>query len=272
VLPLVTAKTVVLVGVFHRYRRFGAHDAVALDPYRAWHAPDGEILVSGMRDDIGAALSPADILKDPAMSDSEHSLEAIAYWLKHARPEVEIVPIIVPVASFPRLQELAARVGATIATSMKMRGWQLGRDVAIVISSDAVHYGSDFNYTPYGEGGVEAYVKACDRDRQLLRGPLAGPVSADKAREFFSTCVNPDKPAEYRMTWCGRFSVPFGLMLLEKVASSLGIGPIEGNPLAYGTSISGPEPPLRAVGLGQTAPANLFHFVGQPGVLYTRSH
>src|SRR5690349_10771154 len=32
--PLVTAKTVVLVGVFHRYRRFGAHDQMVFDDHR----------------------------------------------------------------------------------------------------------------------------------------------------------------------------------------------------------------------------------------------
>ena len=51
-----------------------------------------------------------------------------------------------------------------------------------MISSDAVHYGADFDYTPYGEGGVEAYVKACEQDRALLTGPLAGPVTTAKVR------------------------------------------------------------------------------------------
>ena len=35
VLPLLTARTVVLVGVFHKYRRFRAHDVLVFDPYRA---------------------------------------------------------------------------------------------------------------------------------------------------------------------------------------------------------------------------------------------
>ena len=39
--PLVTAKTVVVVGVFHRYRRFGAHDQMVFDSYRGWRSPDG---------------------------------------------------------------------------------------------------------------------------------------------------------------------------------------------------------------------------------------
>jgi len=43
IFPLVTAKTVVIVGVFHRYRRFEARDQLVFDTYRAWSAPDGEI-------------------------------------------------------------------------------------------------------------------------------------------------------------------------------------------------------------------------------------
>ncbi|HEX7596912.1 MAG TPA: hypothetical protein VF518_01790, partial [Polyangia bacterium] len=43
VLPLVTARTIVLVGVFHKYRRFGARNVLVFDPYRAWRSPDGEI-------------------------------------------------------------------------------------------------------------------------------------------------------------------------------------------------------------------------------------
>ena len=51
VLPLVTARTVVLVGVFHRYRRFGEHDRLVFDRYRAWRTPDGPVPVSGLRED-----------------------------------------------------------------------------------------------------------------------------------------------------------------------------------------------------------------------------
>ena len=43
VLPLVTARTVVLVGVFHGYRRFGEHDRLVFDSYRQWTAPDGPV-------------------------------------------------------------------------------------------------------------------------------------------------------------------------------------------------------------------------------------
>ncbi|HEX9011218.1 MAG TPA: AmmeMemoRadiSam system protein B [Holophagaceae bacterium] len=268
-LPLVTARTVVLVGVFHKYRAFGARDALVFDPYRAWRAPDGEIPVSPLREELIAHLPAADVIRDAAMQDREHSVEAIAYWLKHQNPQVEILPLLVPAASFPRFQALASHLGGALAAAMQRRGWALGRDVAIVISSDGIHYGADFGHTPYGEGGVEAYVKATARDRELLNGPLSGTVTPAKAEAFFDAVVDPQHPDTYRMPWCGRFSIPFGLLLLDETARALGQSAPVGHPVAFGTSISFPELPVGPLGMGRTAPANLYHFVSYPGVAFT---
>jgi hypothetical protein len=202
------------------------------------------------------------------MQDSEHSVEAIAYWLKHQDPRVEIVSILVPSASFPRFRELASHLGKALAVSMRKRDWALGRDVAIVISSDGIHYGTDFAYTPYGEGGVDAYVKALARDRELLAGPLSGPVSSEKAEDFFTAVVDPANPDSYRMPWCGRFSIPLGLLLLSETTQAFGLAPPVGAALAFGTSIGFPELPVKPLGMGATAPANLYHFVSYPGVAF----
>lgn len=269
VLPLVTARTVILIGVFHKYRRFGAKDALVFDPYRAWRSPDGEIKVSGLREELLSRLPAQDFIQDAAMQDSEHSVEAIAYWLKHQDPAVEILPVLMPSASFTRFQELASHLGKALAERMKAHGLALGRDVAIVISSDGIHYGTDFKYTPYGNGGVEAYTRAVARDRELLNGPLAGPVSSAKALDFFSAVVNPQAPDDYRMPWCGRFSIPFGLLLLEATARETKAGMPVGQPVAFGTSISFPQLPVKEPGLGVTAEANLHHFVSYPGAAYT---
>lgn len=268
-LPLVTARTVVIVGVFHKYRRFGARDRLVFDPYRTWRAPDGEIPVSDLRTELLNRLPEGDRVQDPAMQDSEHSVEAIAYWLKHQDPTVEIVPMLVPVASFERLQELAADLGKALADSLERRKWVLGRDLAVVISTDGIHYGADFNYTPYGMGGVGAYQQALDRDRSLLRGALSGPISPEKAQAFFAAVVDPAHPDVYRMPWCGRFSVPFGLLLLGETARNLGLPAPTGLPVAFGSSVGFPQLPLREPGLGVTAEANLYHFVTYPGVAFT---
>jgi hypothetical protein len=77
--------------------------------------------------------------------------------------------------------------------------------------------------------------------------------------------VNPDSPADYRVTWCGRFSIPLGLVALSRLGRDLGV-PLEARPLAYATSVGAPELPVRGDGLGETAPANLYHFVGYPSL------
>ncbi|MGZ3405557.1 MAG: AmmeMemoRadiSam system protein B, partial [Polyangia bacterium] len=266
--PLVTAKTVIVVGVFHRYRRFGAHDQMVFDSYRAWRSPDGEIKISPLRDELVAALPKDEAVKDAAAHDSEHSVEAIAYFLRHARPDVEIVPVLIPAASFARLTTMATHLGDALAATMKRHKLQLGRDVAIVLSTDGTHYGSDFQYTPFGAGGVEAFIKAMVADRTLIETTLAGPLSPDKVQKFFAAVVNPDKPDEYRMPWCGRFSVPFGLLFLAETARKLGLPAPRGLPLTLGVSVDTPELKVRDVGVAPTAPANLYHFVTQPGVAF----
>ncbi len=268
VFPLVTAKTVVIVGVFHGYRKFAARDQLVFDSYRAWRSPDGEIAVSALRDELIAALPEGMAVKDDAAHDSEHSVEGIAYFLKHARPDVEIVPVIVPVASFERLAEMASRLGEALAEAMRKRGAALGGDVAIVISADGTHYGEDFKFTPYGAGGVAALEKALDADRKLMRETLGGMVSAERARAFYATVVDPANPDQYRVTWCGRFSVTLGTLLIGATAKRLGMAPPQTIALALGVSVDTPELAVRDVGVGPTAPANLYHFVTHPALVF----
>ena len=268
IFPLVTAKTVVVVGVFHGYRKFGARDQLVFDPYRAWSSPDGEIAVSPLRDELIAALPPGMAVKDAAAHDMEHSVEGIAYFLKHARRDVEMVPVIIPAASFERLSAMAAALAQSLADAMKKRGWQLGRDVAIVISADATHYGEDFKHTPFGPGGVDAFLRAMQQDRAIVKDTLGGPFTAEKARTFYATVVDPQNPDRYRVTWCGRFSVTLGTMLIQETARRLGMPGVAGVPVALGSSVDTAELPLRDAGMGPTAPANLYHFVMHPAIAY----
>ena len=267
VLPLITARTVILFGVFHGYWRINERNRLVFDPYRAWTAPDGMVPVSSLRKALLARLPRADWTQDSLAHDMEHSLEPLVCWLRHIRPDVEIVPIIVPAASFERFQSLADHLGAALAAEMRARGWRLGRDVAIAISADGIHYGPDFTQHTFGAGGLEAYEQATAKDRALLTGPLAGPLDTGKIRTLYATFVDPDHPDTYRWTWCGRFSIPVGLLTLQRVSRDL--GGATGWPVAYATSISGPELGLRGIGMQPGSPSNLYHFVGYPGAAFT---
>jgi hypothetical protein len=96
---------------------------------------------------------------------------------------------------------------------------------------------------------------------------LRGPLTPAKIRTLSASFVDPRNPDAYRLTWCGRFAVPMGLLLLEHLSRLP--GPFTGQPVAYATSISAPELPVREIGLGATAPANLHHFVSYPAVAFT---
>src|SRR5207249_2595926 len=152
---------------------------------------------------------------------AEHSLKPLVVWLRHRRADLQIVPILVPGAPFPRMRELADHLALALDAELAARHWTMGRDVAIAISADAIHYGPDFKHTSFG-AGLDAYRQAVEKDRGLITGPLAGPLTDEKARTLFATFVDPDHPDDYRWTWCGRFSVPFGMMVLERLGRGHG--------------------------------------------------
>jgi AmmeMemoRadiSam system protein B len=266
----ITAPRVLLIGVFHKARLWDLRDRVVFDSFEAWHGPWEPIRVDPLREELIAALPEDTHVVDNAMHCREHSLEALLPFLQRGHPERTIVPILVPYMGWDRLTEITDRLASAVAEIMKANGWRLGRDLAIVISSDAVHYGPDFDHAPFGTD-AEAYERAVARDTGLAHDHLEGDLDPIKLHGLLDTLVDPDD-LSYRLPWCGRFSVPFGLELLRKIAVESGEDIPEGTLLSYGTSLSEPELPVSAEtrenGLGYTAPSNLHHWVGYAALGY----
>lgn len=260
----ITAKTVIVLGVFHKWRAFSLKDLLIFDPYPAWRTPDGPVPVSALREAVLTRLPESDWVQQAAPHDAEHSVEPIVFWLRHENPRVEVLPILVPTMDFPRMKELAAHLADALGSVLRERGIGLGRDVQVVISSDAVHYGTDFDYVPFGEGGPEACLLARAQDRHLMREFLRGRVTEKKARGLFEKLVDPKDPGRYRIPWCGRFTLPFGMLVLRNLSQAT---PLRAVPAAYAASVDGPEPHWPG-GPGRTAPAHLRHFVGYPAAWF----
>ena len=264
----VSAPRLILFGVFHAAREWGLRDRLVFDSFAAWHAPWGDLMVDPLRDEIIGGLPVDAYVVDNAMQCREHSLEAILPFLQRNRPQRTIVPILVPYMGWQRIEELSDQLAAAVVPIMKRNNWKLGRDLAIIVSSDAVHYGPDFDHAPFGTD-VEAYERAVSRDRRLAIRYLEGPLSAAKLHGLFNNLVEAED-LSYRLPWCGRFSVPFGLEVLRKVSLETEGRVPTGDLLSYGTSLDGPELPVsekaREGGLGYTAPSNFHHWVGYAAI------
>ncbi|MBI4721014.1 MAG: AmmeMemoRadiSam system protein B, partial [Chitinivibrionia bacterium] len=213
-----------------------------------------------------------DYVIDNTMQMVEHSVEGIVNFLQAYNRGVEIVSILVPYMGWDRLDGLASSLAGTIAAVMAEQGWRLGEDIAFVCSSDAVHYGdSGWGGQNYAEFGTDAsgYGRAVGRDMTLAETHLSGPVRRVGLEHFLYQCVDRNDVKKYTVTWCGRFSIPFGLNVVSRLAETLEGRAITGSLLDYGTSVSEASLNLDELGgLGVTAPNNFHHFVGYAALGY----
>jgi AmmeMemoRadiSam system protein B len=272
VTPHIRARTVILFGVFHRARAFDCRDQLVFDSFETWRGPYGAVNVSPLRDELIERLPKNDVIVNNDMQQVEHSVEAIAPWLQASNRDVQIVSIMVPYMQWDTMERLSGEVAAALAAIMKERGLSLGEDVAIVTSSDAVHYGdAGWGGSNRAEFGADktGYEKAVARDHQLIASMLTGTVRPSSLRDFLYACVDSKDVTQYKITWCGRFSVPFGLNVASRVQGTLSGRKLSGTLLDYGTSVSETSLDLEKIpGLGTTTPNNFHHWVGYPAIGY----
>jgi AmmeMemoRadiSam system protein B len=271
-LSRIQAKRVILFGVFHKARVFELRDRLVFDSYKTWHGPYGPVKVSPLREDIIARLQKEDYVIDNDMQMLEHSVEAIVPFLQAYNRDVEIVSILVPYMQWETMDRLAADLSGALHSITEENNWTLGEDVCIISSADAIHYGDagwgDSNFAEFGTD-VPGYIKAVGRDLYLARNHLSGSVEQNNLKSFLYRCVDPNDVTKYQITWCGRFSIPFGLNVANRLTKAVTGRPLTGTLLDYGTSVSEASLDVEGLdGLGTTAPNNLHHFVGYASIGY----
>jgi MEMO1 family protein len=260
----IKAKTVILIGNAHWSEAFGVRGTLVFDDFARWRGPYAPVAVSPIRAEILARLAPGSAVVNRTMVETEHSIEALVPFLQYYNRSVEIVPILVPVMPWGQLQARAADLAQAIGAVMTAHGWTLGNDVAILVSGDGQHYGdygwSYYDYHPFGCDAA-GYQKAVAFDQHLVTSYLAGPVQGTRLEALFGELVDPSDPGKYKVTWCGRFAVPFGITVAGMLTQALEHRALVGYPLRDGTSLAFPWLPLEAMKLGLTGDANLHHFV-----------
>ena len=266
----VKAKTVILIGVCHKAKLFNLENKIIFDSYPNWKMPYGNVPVSSLREEIISKLPEDTYIVHDSMQALEHSTEAIIPFLQYYNRDVEIVSILVPYMPYDKMNEIAEPLANAIFSAVNEKNMKWGKDFSIVISSDAVHYGDEDwggkNYAPYGSDTI-GYQKAVGHEHEIIDNCLAGNVQQDKIKKFVGYTVDDNNFKDYKWTWCGRYSVPFGLLTSFYLQKLFDIK-LTGTLVGYATSLDHPHIPVSDIGMGVTAPANIRHWVGYPAVGY----
>ena len=260
----IKAKTVIIFGVCHKAKMFGLENKIIFDLFDKWKTGGRLTDVSVLRNEIINLLPKDTYIIYDSVQAVEHSVEAIIPFLKYYNPEVKIISILVPYMNYTKMNEIANPLSDVIIYVMKNNNLKWGEDIAMVISNDAVHYGdtlwggNDFSFCGKFQ---EGYQNAIKHEKEIIQNCLTNELSKDKIKLFTEYTIKEDNYKEYKWTWCGRYSVPFGLLVCNNLAGYYGIKP-EGKLLCYSTSIDHPTIKVDDIGMGVTAIATLRHWVG----------
>ncbi len=267
----IKANTIVLVGVAHRARNYQLQDKIVFGDYDFWQAPYGKLKISGIRDELVQSLDEKNYVVHDSMMQLEHSLEAIIPFLQKMNPKVEIVPLLIPYMKFEDMQKYSDDLAKALSEIMKQKNLKYGKDLAIVISNDAIHYGSEdwggSNLAPFGTDSL-GNEKAHEKDQTIIRETLKGKLTTDKIENFNAYTVQPDNYKEYQWTWCGRYSVPFGLLFANKLNQILNDENLNGELIDYRSSLKNRHLKVKDLGMGTTAPSKPTHWVAYVGMAY----
>lgn len=274
-LPHLQARRWIVLGVCHACRRLGVRDRLLLEDYDAWRVAGKDYPVAAdLRADLLQGLGrDAEVSRE--RHAQEHSIEALLPWLGAGAGDYTFVPVLVPGMEPDRLQELAAEFAAILHRLCRERGWAMGKDLGLAISTDAVHYGCEGwggrNYAPFGcdQAGHDAAVA---QDVALCTEVLAQDLTPRTITDFIDRVWDPGNPEypdyPYRITWCGLYSIPFGLAATVRLRELADQGPLQGMFLRYGDSVGDGRIEVPGARLGVTAPNTLAHWVGYPAIAY----
>jgi len=265
------AKTVILFSVAHKARNYNLENQIIFDSFDAWSAPYGNVKVSGLRDEIISKLTDSLRIVHNEMHSVEHSVEALIPFLQFNNRELEIIPVLVPYMSFDKMQQITESFTDVLSEIMIAKNLKWGSDIAILISTDAVHYGDEDwggkNYAHYGTDSIGT-MKARNHEIEIINNCLVEDITKDKIQKFINYTVKESDYKEYKWTWCGRYSVPFGLLTALKLNEKMNGLEIKGEFIGYSNSIDHKILKVDDLRMGTTAPANNHHWVGYAAVAY----
>lgn len=256
----ISAREIIIIGLTHGTVRkaFGdPQDIIILDNFDIWQGPYKTIKISPLREEIKKKMDPHYFVVNNDVQTMEHSIEALLPFIQHYNREIKITPIMVTGMEMSRMEMITEELSNIIAEYISKNNMRLGSDVFILISSDANHYGKDFNNTPYGEDEA-AHKTATVNDKRIASECLNAEINAASIKKLTEELVD-KKPAP---VWCGKFSIPFGLMTVSKVVKLVAHKGLEGKVFKYSDTVTEGVLPVKNTKMGLTAAANYQHWCG----------
>jgi AmmeMemoRadiSam system protein B len=166
ILQNIKAPNLILIGVAHRAAQMGIEDSLVFDTYKYWKGPWKNIPVSPVREELFNILKKDYAMINDSLQKVEHSVEAMIPFLQYFNKNISIIPILVPTMSPDRMQECGRGLAEAVKSVARKHDWTWGKDFAIVVTTDAVHYGNE------DWDGVDRAYFGCDEKEIPWHGLL----------------------------------------------------------------------------------------------------
>lgn len=260
----IKAKRVILIGNAHWSEAFGIRNKLIFGDFKYWRGPYGRVKISRLREKILSRLPKRDYVVNRTVVETEHSLEALVPFLQYFNKEVEIVPVLVPFTEWEKENKLGEDLARVVAKMVEENHWKLGKDLAVLCSSDGMHYGdygwSYYNYHPFG-CNPDGYKKAMAYDSLLVTNYLTGKITNEKLHRLFGKIIDERNISNYKVTWCGRFSITLAANFSERLVKKVLGRNLTGYFLRHSSGVQEAWIPVRKMNMGITGDVNLHHFV-----------
>ena len=261
----IKTKEVVIFGVTHgtvREKIADPRNVLIFDEYKYWKGPYKNVEISRLREFLKERLNPKYYLVNNVAHSLEHSVEALIPFLQYYNRDIKITPIMVTGMNFSNMVRVSAELSKYIVEYIEENDLKLGEDIFFLVSSDANHYGKDFDNIVFGED-ERAHKLGTNSDKKIAETFLTGKISKAKIAGLTGKLWGTTYAEYGDRVWCGKFAIPFGLLTIVKTLQVLvPQKSLLGKVLLYSDTYSQGVLPLKKPGYGITAPFSLKHWVG----------
>lgn len=261
---LIKTKEVVIFGVTHgtvRQALGSMSKVLIMDEFDKWRGPYGYVEISPLREIIKSKLPKDEFIVSNKAQTIEHSIEALIPFLQYFNRDIKITPIMVTPMTSGRMDSVSANLAKIISDYIISKNLKPGKDIFFLISTDANHYGEDFDNSPYGMDAA-AHKIGTDNDKRILHTYLDGMIGPMQIKSLTNELWPSEDKSRITPLWCGRYPVPFGLLTISNVVNDLKLGTLHGKVFKYSDTFTEKVLPFKNSGMGITAVFSYKHWCG----------